>query len=67
MARPPMFVPIRADLALAGNLSAARKNRLDQGRIQATDRQIDRLVYEPYGLTDQEITMVEEATKGKDE
>jgi type II restriction/modification system DNA methylase subunit YeeA len=30
--------------------------------IEATDRQIDHLVYELYGLTDDEITIVEEAT-----
>jgi hypothetical protein len=33
-----------------------------QRRIDATDRQIDRLVYELYGLTDDEIKIVEEAT-----
>jgi hypothetical protein len=31
-------------------------------RIDATDRQIDRLVYELYGLTAGEIKIVEEAT-----
>ncbi len=31
-------------------------------QISATDRQIDRLVYELYGLTDEEIQVVEEAT-----
>jgi hypothetical protein len=31
-------------------------------RIEATDRQIDRLVYEIYDLTDEEIDIVEEAT-----
>jgi hypothetical protein len=31
-------------------------------QIEATDRGIDRLVYELYGLTDDEITVVEEAT-----
>ncbi len=31
-------------------------------RISATDRQIDRLVYELYGLTEDEINTVEEAT-----
>src|SRR5215210_5904796 len=31
-------------------------------QISATDRQIDRLVYELYGLTDEEIQIVEEAT-----
>jgi hypothetical protein len=32
-----------------------------QRQIDATDRQIDRLVYELYGLTDEEIRIVEEA------
>ncbi len=31
--------------------------------IEATDRQIDRLVYEFYDLTDEEISIVEEATQ----
>ncbi len=31
-------------------------------QISATDRQIDNLVYELYGLTDKEIAIVEEAT-----
>jgi hypothetical protein len=30
-----------------------------QNQITATDRQIDRLVYERYGLTDEEIRIVE--------
>jgi hypothetical protein len=33
-----------------------------QRQIEATDRQIDRLVYELYGLTEAEIQIVEEAT-----
>jgi len=33
-------------------------------QISATDRQIDRLVYELYSLTDDEIRIVEEATAG---
>jgi len=33
-----------------------------QRQIEATDRQIDGLVYELYGLTDEEIAIVEEAT-----
>jgi hypothetical protein len=33
-----------------------------QRQIDATDAQIDRLVYELYGLTDEEIRLVEEAT-----
>jgi hypothetical protein len=34
-----------------------------QRQIAATDREIDRLVYELYGLTEEEIKIVEEATK----
>ena len=33
-----------------------------QRQINATDRRIDNLVYELYGLTDQEIKIVEEAS-----
>ena len=32
-----------------------------QRQIDATDKQIDQLVYELYGLTDDEIKIVEEA------
>lgn len=32
-----------------------------QRQIEATDRQIDELVYELYGLTDEEIKIVEES------
>jgi predicted nucleic acid-binding Zn-ribbon protein len=32
-----------------------------QREIDATDRQIDQLVYELYGLTDEEIKIVEES------
>ena len=31
-------------------------------KIDATDRQIDRLVYDLYGLTEEEIRIVEEGT-----
>ncbi len=34
-----------------------------QRQIDATDQQIDKLVYELYGLTDEEIKIVEETTK----
>ena len=34
-----------------------------QRQIDATDNQIDRLVYELYDLTDEEIKIVEEGTK----
>ena len=33
-----------------------------QSEIKATERQIDQLVYELYGLTEEEIKIVEEAT-----
>jgi hypothetical protein len=34
-----------------------------QRQIDVTDRRIDGLVYELYGLTDEEIRIVEEATE----
>ena len=34
-----------------------------QSRLHATDRRIDQLVYDLYGLTEDEIRIVEEATK----
>jgi hypothetical protein len=36
---------------------------LIQRQVAATDKQIDQLVYELYGLTDKEIRIVEEGTK----
>jgi len=44
--------------------SARDTHRLATGKrqIAATDRQIDQLVYELYGLTDEQIRVVEEAT-----
>jgi hypothetical protein len=33
-----------------------------QRQIEATDKQIDALVYELYGLTEEEIRIIEEAT-----
>jgi hypothetical protein len=46
---------------------AAAKTAHDKATIQrqidATDQQIDRLVYELYGLTEAEITIVEAGTK----
>jgi len=38
-----------------------------ENQIAATDRQIDRLVYELYGLTEAEIRRVEEATGDKED
>ena len=47
---------------LAAAKTPDKKTRL-QHQIDATDRQIDRLVYELYNLTDKEIKIVEEATQ----
>jgi len=40
-----------------------RENRDVYCSNEATDKQIDQLVYELYGLTNKEIRIVEEATK----
>ncbi len=40
----------------------AHERTVIERQIEATDREIDRLVYELYGLTDDEIKIVEEAT-----
>ena len=40
-----------------------RKTRLRR-EIEAADREIDQLVYELYGLTEDEIKIVEEAVRG---
>ena len=43
-----------------GKSGKARRNKqLHQRQIEATDRQIDALVYELYGLTEAEIKIVE--------
>ena len=47
---------------LARQLSAAKAphdRTVLQGQIDATDRRIDRLVYDLYGLTEEEIRIVE--------
>ena len=47
---------------LAATITPTDKTAI-QRQIDATDRQIDQLVYELYGLTDEEIRIVEEATQ----
>ncbi|MBN1361090.1 MAG: hypothetical protein JW993_10875 [Sedimentisphaerales bacterium] len=52
-------------LDLHGRLATAKTahgKTAIQRQIDATDRQIDQLVYQLYGLTDEEIRIVEEAT-----
>lgn len=53
-------------LALHKQQSTAKSDadrELYQRQIDATDREIDQLVYELYGLTKDEIKIVEEGTK----
>jgi type I restriction-modification system DNA methylase subunit len=53
-------------LALHKQLSEAKsasQKEITQRQIDATDKEIDRLVYELYGLTEDEIKIVEEGTK----
>jgi len=57
---------------LAAAKAPADKERLPRAgrprhRIEHADRQIDQLVYELYGLTEDEIRIVEEATGEKKE
>jgi hypothetical protein len=57
---------VQAMLDLHRQLAAAKtshEKELIQRQIDATDKQIDQLVYELYGLTDKEIRIVEEGTK----
>jgi len=58
---------VESVLKLHKDLQAAKTDHeksLIQRQIDATDKQIDQLVYELYGLTDKEIRIVEEATRG---
>ena len=53
-------------LVLQGNLegdTTEHEQAVTQRQIDATDKQIDQLVYVLYGLTDAEIRIVEEATR----
>lgn len=49
----------------AGKLPVARKKTRGPRQIEATDREIDRLVYELYGLSEEEVGIVEEATRAR--
>jgi len=60
-----MVALVERMLALQVQLAAARTPTAKptlQRQIVATDRQIDRLVYELYNLTEEEIGVVEGAT-----
>jgi len=46
-----------------GEVRTEHEKEVLRRQIEATDRQIDQLVYELYGLSDEEIKIVEEATR----
>jgi hypothetical protein len=57
---------VEAMLALHKQLAAATSDPqkvVIQRQIDATDAEIDRLVYDLYGLTDREVAIVERTTK----
>ena len=61
-----MLAKVAADSSAAQQPSAvktAHAKTAIQRQIDATDNQIDRLVYELYELTEEEIAIVEAATK----
>ncbi len=61
-----MITYVSSMLSLHKHLSEARTSHeqtILQRQIEATDEQIDKLVYELYGLTEEEIKIVEEALK----
>lgn len=54
-------------LALHRQLAAAKtphEKAVLQTQIEVTDRQMDKLVYVLYGLTEEEVRMVEEGDRG---
>jgi len=53
----------QAEDCRSGGKPLPQRREQIQREIEATDRQIDQLVYQLYGLTDEEIKIVEEATK----
>jgi hypothetical protein len=58
----PFFGSQNRQLAAA---KAPHDKTVLQAQIAATDRQIDRLAYDLYGLTEEEIRIVEEASVAK--
>jgi len=48
----------------SGTVKTPREKEAIERQIAATDEQVDQLVYEWYGLTDEEIRIVEGATQG---
>jgi hypothetical protein len=63
----PMNEKVSGMLELHRQSASARtshERELIDGQIAITDRQINELVYKLYGLTDEEVRMVEEGTRG---
>ncbi|KUK95548.1 MAG: Uncharacterized protein XE07_1746 [Methanothrix harundinacea] len=64
---PPAMVSLVENmLDLHRRLSESKtcsEKTLLRRQIEAADRQIDRLVYELYGLTEEEIAIVEDASR----
>jgi hypothetical protein len=60
----PVSISVRRHRSPASGVKAPPERSGFPGsrRIEATDRWIDQLVYELYGLTDEEIRIVESAT-----
>ena len=52
-----------ASHAPSGRATLTADKKLYQRQIEATDQDIDALVYELYGLTEQEIAIVERRTE----
>ncbi|KUK44600.1 MAG: Uncharacterized protein XD72_1052 [Methanothrix harundinacea] len=64
---PPAMVKLVENMLdlhrrLSESKTGSEKTLLSR-QIEATDRQIDNLVYELYGLTEEEITIVEDAAR----
>jgi hypothetical protein len=57
----PLFDALGWDVDNTASYAEAHKDVI-QRQIDTTDQQIDRLVYGLYGLTDDEVRIVEEAT-----
>ena len=51
--------------AAEGSLPPQKAEQLKR-QIDATDREIDKLVYQLYGLTDEEIRLIEDSLRGKE-
>ena len=58
-----LYVLLEASQARGLQVTDRLEGLTTEWQIEATDRQIDPLVYELYGLTEEEIAIVEQATR----